>query len=492
MGGLGGLLLHNIWYVIAIIGAAIGLIMYMSNRASWDFWLMNAWYGVPILGKLAQLGRDRSVRQVNNGFLHSEDTLGRDYAQHIKFLTKHQFDQRMEYLRKSRDNGRKPLPGWLVAILVLLVAAEGYGFSYLLAPFFGTDVSEDARQLITVALVIVLCVCLVMVTHHAGHHLYINNLVTSCERSWDEKGRPGDLDMANIRLGMDQSVDDRDSNGEVMPAYKQCISRVGKDKVWSWVISAFVIIIALGVFQVGVRMYAVNRAQIEDSAALPPAPSPVTSSGSDAVPDFLNQAQHTVDDKAKNEQKSAQTGEWLLGSLTLLVIYLMTQGVGLFTGYAYGFGGKDSKAAYKETRGAAAYEDYRQRTDKWIDIAEARLSALHQMIQKRVSGTGIVLDRTFRDYLISARTAASVLDDAYEEADARSRNVKSQGDQVANALQAARKLEPEKAKELIRGLPIEIRKSVQEALRKEREAAALAKAANDTALDDELDDLLGA
>jgi hypothetical protein len=491
------------------IAALLGVILvYIANKADIDFWFMDLGYRLPIFGKVVRLGADRTVNQRDNGFLHSEVQLCDDYEQHIQFLQMPAFDQRMEYLRKADDNGRHPVPLWLQALLILLIAAEGYGFSYLLAPFFGTDVSENARQLIALALVIVLCICLVLATHHAGHHWFINNRIRSCERAWDEKGRPGDFDSMNISLYKDQSIDDFDEKGKSVPHYKQCINRVGKDKNHIWVVSAISAILALGILQVGVRMYMAQSARIEETASLP-ASSPAGPSDT-VIPDFIRSAQQQADQKAVSDHGGSETGKWFLGSLTLLVIYVLTQGVGLFTGYAYGFAGKNSLDAFKETHGAASYEEYRRKIDRRIAIAEARLAALHQEIQKRRDVTGIKLDKTFEDYLWLKRERPSIFDPRsrkvlpVEPADPAVGSPEQPEPPLAPAaapppsdsadataaegldetLARIDALTPDEAKGFIRGLPADRRVAVQAAL-KARKAAA-------TQLDKELDDLLGA
>jgi len=467
MGKLIEYFLHYPMVPVSIIVGVFALFAYLTNRESWDFWFMNALYGLPFVGRLEQLARERSVRNAETGLLKSEERLCREYAQHIKFLSRADFDSRMEYLRKAEDDGRRPLPIWFLGVLVVLVSAEGYGFSYLLAAYFGDNLSEFARQAVTFALVIVLCIILVIATHFAGHLLHKIGVISRCERIWDNAGRPGGNPISeNIGLNQNQAVDDSEA------PYRQCLNRVGTHKGWTPVVGIIAAILALGVFQVGIRMEIAHRTTIEETTGQTAAPP--------GLPDYLAAAQKVPDEKARLEHAKAAETEWIFGALTLTTIYLLTQGVGLIAGSWYGFAGRGSAAAYRETRGAAVYEVYRDRVDSWIAIADARLSSLQQRIQRR--GDTSPTHKTFHDFLKADRARKHELDQETHAAPPTGPKT----DDIATLLQQVRSIDTESAKALIRTLPEDKRRAVQEALRKDKEA----RAASASALDADLDDIL--
>jgi len=87
------------------------------------------------------------------------------------------------------------------------VIAEGLGFSYLLGSWMAMEGSESTRQLLMYAIVFVLCVILMLVTHAAGHQLYRSNLLSGCDKEWRSAGQPGVL-AQSVGLNMDQRCDD--------------------------------------------------------------------------------------------------------------------------------------------------------------------------------------------------------------------------------------------------------------------------------------------
>lgn len=390
-GALGVFLLQHWVYAFVGVSAIVGFVFYHSHKISVDFWRMNAWYGIPFIGKLDKLAGDKNVR-MRSGWLHNEETLCADYGKFIRFVDPSVFEQRQLYLHKVGDLGREKLPAWLLALLVVLVVAEGYGFSYLLAGSLAQDMSENARQIGTLAIAVVLCILLVFITHQAGHHLYRNLLLRRCRAEWDEHQRPGPFRSVTVKLTDDQRIDDD------APEYTQCMNRLEPHQNW-WIVGvAAVFIILMAVLQVWMRVSAADLARVADTA-----PSAVTLTVPDfqnlQLPDVLTQPQQAADSKASADAATANKSENYAAFIMLSIIFVVTQAVGTYSGFKYGFAGKQSVQAYRETRGAADYHEYISLIDGWIAIAEARLSSLHQKIQTNVLQHGIVLDKTFKDFL---------------------------------------------------------------------------------------------
>lgn len=395
-----GLLIIVYWQVaLAIVLGTILFVAYVMNRAFVNFWLMNAWYGIPLVGRLAQLSRRVSPASdvEYRDWLQSEVTLGTDYKNHIHYLPQSAFDLFRIHLTRSEDASQRPMPLWLLGILIVLVAAEGFGFSYLVAGGFAHDMSENARMVGTVAIVIVLCIVLVMMTHAAGHHLRRNLLIRQCEKRWDESGRKVDL-QTHQNIDIQNTHDD---DGE--PAYSQCVNRIGTQKTWWIVYTVAAVILIFAVVQVALRVNDSLMSLTRDTVG-------VTSTSSDEpqipdfnsapMPDVITKPQALADQEANKELRHLQTDSGWLTSLALAFIYLITQATSIYAGYKYGFaGGKNSETAYTETRGAPIYTTYMNRVESWIEIAERRMAELHQRIRDNANNRNVQFGGSFIAFL---------------------------------------------------------------------------------------------
>jgi hypothetical protein len=332
-------------------------------------------------------------------WLHSEETLCNDYAFHVHYQTKEEFDNHLLYLRKAADLGRRPTPFWLWAILIILLAAEAVGFSYLLAGTLAADMSERSRQIGTVAIVIVLCFVLLLATHNAGHELFKNMRIKSRRARWIEDQRPGKFPSQEIGLSENQSIDDD------QPEYTQCVNRVGTDENWLWVWGVLLAILLIAGLQFSMRMYQSRVSRGADTAGAPSSlpqsdgPSFGTDPSAPPLPTSLTSSQKTADDKAHADINHDQDGENISGFIMLSVLFVITQALGIYSGYSYGYAGKESADAYTQTRGAKTYTDYIYYPQNTIRIAQSRLKSLQEKIQKRVTNKGIVTGKTFGEFL---------------------------------------------------------------------------------------------
>jgi hypothetical protein len=385
------------WVAVLIVGVII-FVAYAMNRALVNFWLMNAWYGVPLVGKLASLSRRVSPASdvEYRGWLQSEVTLGTDYKNHIHYLPQSAFNLFRTHLSRSEDASRRPMPLWLLGILIILVAAEGFGFSYLVAGGFAHDMSENARMVGTVAIVVVLCIVLVMMTHAAGHHLYRNLLIQQCEKRWDESGRKADLQPnPNIDIG-----NTHDDDGQ--PAYSQCVNRIGTQRTWWVVYTVAAVILIFAVVQVALRVNDSLMALTRDTVGVTTESDQPQVPNFDAapMPDVIAKPQAQADHEADKELRHLRSDSGWLTSLALAFIYLITQATSIYAGYKYGFaGGKRSETAYEETRGAPIYTTYMKRVESWIEIAERRMAALHQRIRDNANNHNVEFGGSFITFL---------------------------------------------------------------------------------------------
>jgi len=171
------------------------------------------------IGSIAKLAKDTT--RGNDGWMRAEEKLCAIYKPYIILMNESRFNERIEYMRKAADLGRRPTPPWVWVLLVVLVIAEGLGFSYLLGSWMAREGSANTHTLLMFAIVLVLCVILVALTHAAGHQYFRTSLLRACFRRYkDVAGK--EYTSQQIALKDKQSIDD------AQPDYIQCANRVAK------------------------------------------------------------------------------------------------------------------------------------------------------------------------------------------------------------------------------------------------------------------------
>lgn len=495
----------NLTSIYSAISLVIVLAIYLACKFRIDFMLMNFWYGLPVVGKIARLSKDTTRYGKDPSWTLSERTLCDAYKQFIHFTPEVEFDKRVSYLSKAQDLGRTQTPLWMMALLCVLVLAEGLGFSYMLGTWMaGESGSENVRQVLMWAIVFVLCVIFVFVMHNAGHQLYKANLIRSCDQDWRNDQQKGKFVSRSYKLKDEQHLDDAE------PEYRQCVNRVGTKRSYVMVILAGVIIVFVSVLSTYMRVKHLEAERTAQTALMAPAAdsgangNPFDKLGQ-ALPAEIVEGQAKADAKAASDGHAAYKDEGLAAFMMLAFIFAVTQFVGIAAGYRWGFAGRESKQAYQGTRGFSTYDDYQAFYSPLIQVSQSKLQALQQKMSERAANEGLKLRHTFDDYLEEfkqkgkrspvAKDSGTPFDDveievadeaqAIEQALAHIESLRDAGrrDEAIAAIQAV----PAPIAADVRRLLAE-RKAEREAVEQaEREAKASEKAAAERA---ELDNLL--
>jgi len=341
----------NFSFVVLTFGLTLAI--YFAFRYQISFWWLNFWYSLPFFGKLAQLSKD-TTRSSNPGWLCGEETLCGDYRTHITTTSKAEFYKRLIYMRKAQDRGRKPLPGWMVVILAILLLAEGLGFSYLLGTWMAREGSANVHTLL-LTMVFVICTILLFLTHAAGHQLYRSGLIRRSDKEWREGGRHGDFRSAEVMLDDDQLIDDRAA------PYTQTVNRVGITGGYAIVRIAIAAIVAITAISTWMRVGHPNS-------------------------------------------------EMIAAFIMLAIIFTVTQIVSICAGFKYGFGGKESEAAFRGTRGVSSYNDHMDRVEPMIQAAQAKLQTLQRNLAALGGNVRLDLHKTFDDYLRESEARRSAIE----------------------------------------------------------------------------------
>ena len=341
----------NFSFVVLAFGLTLAI--YLAFRYQVNFWWLNFWYSLPFFGKLAQLSKD-TTRSSNPGWLCGEETLCGDYRTHITTTSEAEFYKRLIYIRKAQDRGRKPLPGWMVVILAILLLAEGLGFSYLLGTWMAREGSANVHTLL-LTMVFVICTILLFLTHAAGHQLYRSGLIRRSDKEWREGGRHGDFRSAEVMLDDDQLIDDRAA------PYTQTVNRVGITGGYAIVRIAIAAIVAITAISTWMRVGHPNS-------------------------------------------------EMIAAFIMLAIIFTVTQIVSICAGFKYGFGGKESEAAFRGTRGVSSYNDHMDRVEPMIQAAQAKLQTLQRNLAALGGNVRLDLHKTFDDYIRESEARRSAIE----------------------------------------------------------------------------------
>lgn len=484
---------NNMSLVFSVISLILLMTIYFAFKYRIDLWWLNFWYGIPFIGKLVRLSKDTTRHSKDNAWTNAERTLCDDYKEFVHFSDETSFKRRLNYLGKAQDGGRTPLPGWMLFVLGVLLIAEGLGFSYLLGTWMAMEGSENTHLILMGAIVFVLAVVMLFITHSAGHQLYRTNLIRRCNKEWRDDGQPGRF-ASHPELSLQKDLENDRSLDEDQPAYTQCVNRVGTSGSHFMLYLAVVAIIVIAVTSTWMRVKHLEAVQTEETMgmvseanATPATADPSNPFG--GLPAELGVTQAAADSKAKADAQDATKGEGIMAFAMLGFIFIITQIVGIATGYKWGFAGKNGKDAYKGTRGFASYDDYLNFYEPVIQIAQSKLQTLQQRLAEQQSNKSLQLKKMFTDYLIEKTAERSELRNM--DKTAKSPNISTLAQGVsANQLETHIALmetmgeDKEAKKAYIGGLDAAMKQQVMEYLKRERESREAARRKEEAELED--------
>ncbi|WP_283150511.1 hypothetical protein [Silvimonas soli] len=403
------------WSIVSILLAAV-VIATLWEKVKW--WWMNTWYAFPVIGATARLARD-SNRAGDNGWFKSELTLCRDYKKFIRIRDEHDFNEKITYLTKAGDLGRRGTPFLIWVLTCALVFIEAMGFSYVLAGYTIPGASENLQQMGAVGIAFMISVLLVAFTHFSGHELYVSSKIAAARRGWKDNQRSHDFQSGDIALARSQNLDDD------TPHYTQLANRVGAHAKYIVTIgtAVFILFVAIGATYVrGQVLEKMLHQQVvgEQSTLAQPAANSGLDMSSNALPPDDVKSNNDANTRAQQDEENIDRhGGW--GTFIVLAfIFVFLQLLGVLFGFKWGFAGRESDLAFKAIgRGRySSYADVRAHYSEIADAAQARLEGLQQRMMDRngSSGTrGVHTSKTFTDFMHMER--ASDLRDRESERD---------------------------------------------------------------------------
>lgn len=488
------------WSLVSTM-VALTVVALLWERIKW--WWFNTWVTFPVIGKIARLSSNATPDSSHPGWFTAERTLCQEYKDFVHIQDENDFNEKVTYLTKAGDNGRKATPAWIWVLTILMVFVEAMGFSYVLAGYTIPGASENLQQTGAYGIAFLISVILVAFTHFAGHELYRSGKIRGARRTWVDTGRKHDLFTSTMPLARPQSGDDQ------LPAYTQLCNRVGSHPGYliSAATLAIVLLIAGGATYVrGQVLEKELEARVvgarSDLAGMPAADGLDMSAQAVQLPAADAQSSQSADEKAIHDQADIDRhGGWAT-FIILAFVFVFLQMLGVIFGYRWGFAGENSAEAHRDIGGGkySSYAAVREHYRRVADTAQAKLAVLQQRIMgKNIVGgtTGQHLSKTFRDFVQETRVSDAI-ERSNELQHARKMAEKSAAEPAQEAAPAALPqslaavlaqldaLGDDKAAKmaLIGTLATEVRDEVMAALRQKKEEQAR------KALDSELEQLL--
>lgn len=367
------------WSLVGVLGALV-MVSVLWDRLRW--WWTNTWYSFPLIGKISTLSRDLN-RDRSGEWFKAELALCRDFKKFIAIRDEHDFNQKISYITKAGDLGRSPTPKWIWVLTCTMVFVEAMGFSYVLAGWTIPGASENLQKTGAYGIAFLVSVILVALTHLAGHELFVSRQINHARREWAEDGRKTKFTTGPIPLARLQEVDDG------QPTHTMLANRVGTHSSIALTIATVVFVLIVGVFATYVRGQVLEQQLLQETTGQPlkgssDNPYAIT------LPDEDVKSQQAAEAAAVATNTSIERrGGW--GTFIVLAfIFLFLQILGVVFGYRWGFGGKESAAAYRALGNGrfSSYADVRADYKRIADAAQAKLETLQQRLMDRNARQG--------------------------------------------------------------------------------------------------------
>ncbi|VXA98150.1 conserved membrane hypothetical protein [Pseudomonas sp. 8AS] len=439
------------WYIIVpiitLLFLAIPVIVYWSEVR---YWLMKVRLHFPLAGRIRYWVKHPGDKDRLSGFLASESELCSFYDAHHK---NHEVDtdffkKCQDYLAKINEDGRKEKGLGIWALIIILMVIEATAFGYALAPFALTLATPNTALAGAFAIGLVISIIGLILSEFAGRSFY-KNAVVGHVMSFEEiraSGSDGDMVKKDI-IHIDNTYDDNHR-----PEYQQMLNRVKVPKNGAMPAKRFGVIVAYGIFILGLAVAAfwvrteTLNAQEADLIANPPAVSQAADDFPVAEEDFpITEEMAAIGQAAAGKSAQDQIDALHRASLVTFAVlsglFIFIQASSTYLAFIFGFAGTKSREAWEKTHKFANADEFKRHHDakaRSIAVdAQNSLGTLQAAQHKifRVSGTGKEtleqdrLARTFENYLRHERTK--------KVGDATSKLMESYVNKVIDKAQAA-------------------------------------------------------
>lgn len=257
------------------------------------------------------------------------------------------YSKSKNYLEKVEEFSRKPMPLFILLVLVFAVIIEAMGFSYIFSDYILSDASSSDLRVAGVFGAILLAGILVPLTHITGEQIYYNKKISNLETyiDLDEK-----FNFNNVPHGMniknthaDDDVKSRAYNmyARTEPEIKK--KNLVRKKYVPIFTGLLVIAIAVGSYIVRSETYYYKSKQMVEEFDKRKSNFNQDTKG---LPAFLIE---TAKDNAEVQNRGmieSKTKSNIVTYVILMLMFIAIQVIGMYSGMNWGFIGKESKLAF--------------------------------------------------------------------------------------------------------------------------------------------------
>lgn len=251
-----------------------------------------------------------------------------------------------DYLEKVEEYRRKPMPIFILLILVFMVIIEAIGFSYVFSEYLINDASNSDLRIAGVLGAILLASILVPLTHISGETVYYNKKIDTLDSYLMNRN---DIRISEIKhLNIDNTYDDNNRNDRGYSVYARIEPEVKKGKFVRKRIMMIITLIviaatALGAYKVREQTY---LAMVKTETDKFESKQSNFNKDISNLPKFMIE---TARDNANIQNRGvleAKRQSNLITYIVLMFMFIAIQVIGIFSGMNWGFVGKESKQAY--------------------------------------------------------------------------------------------------------------------------------------------------
>lgn len=387
--------------ILIVIAATLSIFAYIAytNWEAVSLWWKGFKYHNFLFGKLRSLAKNPDT---TGGWFHSETVVCQDYAELYSQIHKDgdYYEASKKYLSIVGESGRKPLSTLLMLGLFAVLVLEAWGFSYTMAGFIDLSASENTRVIMTWIVAIAFAVILAFLTHMMGHELYRNGILGRIRNNWqvdDTESRPRTLDDIDFDYEIDNFTDQNE------PKYKQRLNRLDVNsprKKHTFTIGAVLAIIIIGIIITFVRVKTLEVAQTQDTMCQPS--STVTNNNPTSLEDLYSSAPPPPIESQKIAAEAVNQGETEICQATkegswatfgmLAILFVVLQVFATWVSFKFGFVGKHSKSAWKNTHKFNTKNQYETAMDAKANKVTQRAQKTLGDLQSRMAK--VLIDST--------------------------------------------------------------------------------------------------
>ncbi|WP_419767150.1 hypothetical protein [Arcobacter sp.] len=257
------------------------------------------------------------------------------------------YEKSRNYLEKVEEYKRKPMPLFILIVLIFAVVIEAMGFAYIFSDYILSDASNSDLRVAGVLGAVLIASILVPLTHVTGEQIYYNKKIDTLESYFDGKK---DVEFDSIpHLRIENTNKDDDLNSRATSIYSRTEPEIKKGKFvrkryLPMFTSLLILVIAVGAYKVREETYLTKEKR--ESQAFEEQAKASFNKDTKSLPSFLIDTSKDNADVQNRGIIESKRRSNLITYVILMFMFLGIQVIGIFSGMNWGFIGKESKLAY--------------------------------------------------------------------------------------------------------------------------------------------------